>query len=90
MLPVDDYREILAKVDDWYRSVKERHPEQVAVGERDVEQADAAVAAALGARNLGGMALLDGAVPLIDLGEKPPVVVHGEHETKSRVRAPAV
>ena len=29
MLPVDDYRGLLAKVDEWYRSVKERHPGQV-------------------------------------------------------------
>jgi Fe-S-cluster containining protein len=26
---VDEYKELLAKVDTWYRSVKERHPDQV-------------------------------------------------------------
>lgn len=29
MLPVDEYRELLAQVDAWYRSVKEKHPDRV-------------------------------------------------------------
>src|SRR5262249_2325375 len=45
-------------------------------GERDVEKPYAAVAAALRAGHLGGMGLLDRAVPGVDLGQQLLILVH--------------